>query len=426
MVPAIGLGTAPAGHLPEKEAVALYHACLDAGVTYLDTAPALGGYGDAQRFLAPVLKERRDQAFVVTKCFEPDGEKALALLKKNLKELGIDRADLVYAHSIGADEMPPEKVFGKAGVCAALTKAKRDGLTRFVGVSGHNRPARFLRALEEWEYDVQMNAVGLVARHTYDFEGKVWPAAAKKGIGLAAMKVFGGAAGGKDWSARLPEELRPAAFRYALGLPGVAVVVLGMKSQDELKQNLEWLKGVQAADGRTSWPPWRGRPRSWRRSGGPSTGRSADPPVSGRRRVPDVQSVVVDTNLFVAAGFNPASDAARILAAVRAGTLRLVWDEATRRETEHVVRTIPPLSGTDLLNLFLPEGQYEGPTYPEQFDSVPDPSDRKFAALAAATGAVLLTRDRHLLAGRPQPGVVILTPGEFAEQLDWGDRGQTG
>jgi uncharacterized protein len=245
LVPQIGLGTAPCGFMPEKEAVAFYHACMDAGVTYLDTAPALGGYGDAQKFLAPVLKERRDQAFVVTKCFEPDGEKALALLKKNLQEMGIERADLVYAHSIGANEMPPEKVFGKGGVCEALTKAKKDGLTRFVGVSGHNRPDRFLLALKEWEYDVQMNAVSLVARHTYNFEGKVWPAAARKGVGLAAMKVFGGAAGGKDWSARLPDDLRAAAFRYALGLPDVAVVVLGMKNSDELKKNLEWLKAYK-------------------------------------------------------------------------------------------------------------------------------------------------------------------------------------
>jgi aryl-alcohol dehydrogenase-like predicted oxidoreductase len=104
-------------------------------------------------------------------------------------------------------------------------------------------------ALKEWEYDVQMNAVSLVARHVYDFEGKVWPAAARKGIGLAAMKVFGGAAGGKDWSARLPGELRPAAFRYALGLPGVAVVVLGMKDTDELRQNLAWLKEYKPLSG---------------------------------------------------------------------------------------------------------------------------------------------------------------------------------
>ncbi|MDB5308831.1 MAG: putative nucleic acid-binding protein contains domain [Gemmataceae bacterium] len=130
----------------------------------------------------------------------------------------------------------------------------------------------------------------------------------------------------------------------------------------------------------------------------------------------DVVSVVVDTNLFVAAGFNPGSDAAIVLAAVRAGRLRLVWDEPTRRETEHVVRTIPPLSGTDLSDLFGPDCRYDGPTHPEQFGFIPDPADRKFAALAAATGAVLLTNDRHLLAGRPHHGVVVLTPTEFVRQ----------
>ena len=57
---------------------------------------------------------------------------------------------------------------------------------RFVGVSGHNRPGRFLQALEEWDPDVMMTAVSLVSRHIYDFEGKVWPKAAKKGVGLVA------------------------------------------------------------------------------------------------------------------------------------------------------------------------------------------------------------------------------------------------
>src|SRR5467141_1440921 len=40
-VPVLGLGTGPAGMgLPDERAIALYHAAIDAGVTYLDTAPA--------------------------------------------------------------------------------------------------------------------------------------------------------------------------------------------------------------------------------------------------------------------------------------------------------------------------------------------------------------------------------------------------
>jgi hypothetical protein len=245
-VPVLGLGTAPAGYRTEKEAVPFYHRCIDSGLTYLDTAPEFAGYGKAQVYLGHVLKERRKEVFLVTKCFEPDGDKALQLLKQNLAELQVDQADLVYAHSIGADKMVPEKIYAADGVCKGLEKARRDGLTRFVGVSGHNRPGRFLQALEEWDYDVQMNAVSLVARHIYNFEAKVWPAAARRGIGLVAMKVFGGAGqSGNPKGARLPDELKQAGLRYALGLPQVSVVVLGIHDDVELKQNLAWVRAYQ-------------------------------------------------------------------------------------------------------------------------------------------------------------------------------------
>lgn len=241
-VPVLGLGTAPLGHRPEMEAVPFLHRCLDRGLTYLDTAPDWTGYAEAQKHVGQVLKERRREVFLITKCAEPDGEKALALLKKNLAELQTDHADLVYAHSIGDDKMTPEKIYGPTGVCRALEKAKRDGLTRFVGVSGHNRPGRFLQALKEWDFEVMMNAVSLVARHIYNFEEKVWPEAAKKGVALAAMKVLGGSKNGEKnmKGPRVPEDYRRSALRYALALPA-SVVVVGIFDDVELKQDLEWL-----------------------------------------------------------------------------------------------------------------------------------------------------------------------------------------
>lgn len=242
-VPILGLGTAPAGYRSEKEAVAFYSQCLDHGLTYIDTAPNFTGYGNAQVYLGQVLKDRRKEVFLVTKCNEPNGEKALQLLKKNLAELQVERADLVYGHSLGDDKMAPERIFAADGVCKALDKAKRDGLTRFVGVSGHNRPGRFLQALREWDFDVMMNAVSLVARHIYHFEENVWPAAAKKGVGLVAMKVFGGGKTHPNPSKgpRMPDDLRQAALRYALGLPQVSVVVLGIHDAEELRQDLAWV-----------------------------------------------------------------------------------------------------------------------------------------------------------------------------------------
>jgi predicted nucleic acid-binding protein len=126
-----------------------------------------------------------------------------------------------------------------------------------------------------------------------------------------------------------------------------------------------------------------------------------------------VQEIVVDTNVFVAAGFNPKSASARILAAVRAGRLRLIWNEPTRRETEMILRRIPRLDWEKVADLFQPEGEFKGPVDPEAFALITDPDDRKFAALSAAANRPLVTNDDHLLAHRNTIGVDILTPRAF-------------
>ena len=246
-IPVLALGTAPSGHRPEKDAVAFYHRCIDSGVTHLDTGPSRGGYGNAQVYLGHVLKERRGDVFVATRCCEPDGEKALQQLRQNLADLQIDRVDLVYVQSLGDDVMVPEKIYAADGVCKALDRAKADGLTRFLGVSGHNRPWRFLKALEEWDFDVMMNAVSLVSRHVYNFEERIWPAARARDIGLLGMKVFGGvrnpAMNAKG--ANLIDDLKPAALRYALGLPGLSGVAIGMLDEAELQATLRWLEDIK-------------------------------------------------------------------------------------------------------------------------------------------------------------------------------------
>jgi predicted nucleic acid-binding protein len=54
----------------------------------------------------------------------------------------------------------------------------------------------------------------------------------------------------------------------------------------------------------------------------------------------------------------------------------------------------------------------------EQFDYVPDRADRKFAALAHAAGAALVTSDADLLQGTSRAEVPILTPSEFVRRWE--------
>jgi predicted nucleic acid-binding protein len=54
--------------------------------------------------------------------------------------------------------------------------------------------------------------------------------------------------------------------------------------------------------------------------------------MTGRRIADPAPHVVLDTNVFVGAGFNPRSHSALLLDAVRDGRLRMVWDDATHKE----------------------------------------------------------------------------------------------
>jgi uncharacterized protein len=133
-----------------------------------------------------------------------------------------------------------------------------------------------------------------------------------------------------------------------------------------------------------------------------------------------MNGVVIDTNVFVAAGFNSRSAAARIVAAVREGQFQLVWNKPTRRETETILRRIPGLKWAKVADLFQPEGEFAGRVDPDAFVMIADRDDRKFAALAAAAKSPLVTKDNHVLAQQGAVGIEILSPRAFVarEGLD--------
>lgn len=129
------------------------------------------------------------------------------------------------------------------------------------------------------------------------------------------------------------------------------------------------------------------------------------------------QRVVLDTNVFVAAGFHPDSDSAEIVSRIRARALEMVWNDATRRETLHILQKIPPLDGSTFDDLFDERHRYEGRIVLSEYRHVDDADDRKFAALADAAGAALVTMDDDLLKVRDRGGARIVTPREFLRAL---------
>ena len=98
--------------------------------------------------------------------------------------------------------------------------------------------------------------------------------------------------------------------------------------------------------------------------------------------------------------------------------MHLVWNESTRRESHRIVEQIPPLAWGDVSDLFNSKTEFIDPTDPSSFTMISDPDDRKFAALAAKAGAVLVSNDDHLLTVRSQLPLRVLTPGELLSEVD--------
>ena len=239
----LGLGTAPIGEGPPTtdEAEKIFGGAMDRGITYIDTARS---YGNAEDALGRLVPQRRDRLFLVTKLWTDSADRAEKLLATSLRTLKVDHLDLVHIHHVGGKDV--DKVLAKDGILEFLLKQKEKGTIRFIGMSGHCRPPRFLRVLETGQIDVVMAVMNYADRNTYDFEGTVLPECRKRGVGVVAMKVYAGIQGGfrnhrkGHVGCATSPELLPQAMAYALDLEGVAVANVGPYTLEQAVQNVQF------------------------------------------------------------------------------------------------------------------------------------------------------------------------------------------
>ncbi|MGQ3214067.1 aldo/keto reductase [Shinella sp.] len=126
------------GDVTEADGRAALNAALDAGMTFIDTADVYGD-GRSEKIIADVLKDRGGQRpMVATKAgrrLSPhvaDGynkENLEGFIDRSLKNLGVERLDLVQLHC------PPVEVYYRPEVFHALEEIKAAGKIANYGVS---------------------------------------------------------------------------------------------------------------------------------------------------------------------------------------------------------------------------------------------------------------------------------------------------
>jgi len=258
-VPIVGLGTSRLGQrggTPGQEdfdyMVQVFGAAMDMGIEYIDTGAV---YGRAEEALGQVLPGRRDDIFLVTKLYADSRSQAQSMFERSLERMGTDHVDVLHLHSVGERNL--DTALSANGAWPYILEQKAAGTARFVGITGHNNPPNFLRMLETDEVDVLMTIMNFVDHSTYGFTREVREDALARGVGVMAMKVFGGtesvlAPGGglansnasephpSNMEIQFDESVLPDCMRFVKTLGGITGMVIGVNHLEELEKNIRW------------------------------------------------------------------------------------------------------------------------------------------------------------------------------------------
>jgi aryl-alcohol dehydrogenase-like predicted oxidoreductase len=144
-------GAAALGGVTQAEADQTLELLVRYGVNHIDTAAS---YGDAELRIGPWMPAHRSKFFLATKTGERTYAQARDQIRASLQRLQVEQIDLIQLHNL-VDPDEWETAMGADGALKAAIEARKDGLVRFIGVTGHGltAPAMHLRALERFEFD---------------------------------------------------------------------------------------------------------------------------------------------------------------------------------------------------------------------------------------------------------------------------------
>ncbi|MBD3204879.1 aldo/keto reductase [Candidatus Bathyarchaeota archaeon] len=144
-------GGAAIGRVTQEEADKILEILLEYGVNHIDTAAS---YGDSELRIGPWMENHRNKFFLATKTGKRTYKEAKIEIEKSLERLRVEKVDLLQLHNlVHPDDW--DIAMGKNGALEAAIEAKEQGLTRYLGVTGHGLlvAAMHRRSLKRFPFD---------------------------------------------------------------------------------------------------------------------------------------------------------------------------------------------------------------------------------------------------------------------------------
>lgn len=144
-------GAAAFWEISQEDADKVMEQIIEAGINHIDVAP---GYRQAEIRIGPWMPRERGRFFLGCKTQERTREGAWKEMHESLKRLQTETFDLYQFHAITTME-ELDAITMKGGALEAFEQARREGLTKFIGITGHgvNAPQIYLEALRRFDFD---------------------------------------------------------------------------------------------------------------------------------------------------------------------------------------------------------------------------------------------------------------------------------
>jgi len=237
MVSVIGFGAIKLPQVSVDQAVEAINRAIELGVNFIDTAR---NYKDSERKVGAAVKGKRDKVYIATKTASRDYEGAMRDIETSLRELDVDRVDLLQLHSV-SDEDVYARVMAKGGALEAVRKAQEQGMVDHIGITIHRAHSVMKKAILSGEFETIMLAYSPLDQE--GVEKEIIPMAHEHGMGVIIMKpLSGGTLTSPNASSKTKPERDPIVFGslwYITSNPNVSVVIPGMRSVREVEENVQ-------------------------------------------------------------------------------------------------------------------------------------------------------------------------------------------
>jgi predicted aldo/keto reductase-like oxidoreductase len=223
------------------------------GIRHFDTA-AVYQNGRNEEMVGSVVKEMgiRDKVIISTKQGTRASFQNTAEFKKrftdgveaSLKRLQMDHVDILYHHGVdSADHATAE------GQIEALQTLKKQGKTRFIGISTHDTVPVLNAVIPLNVFDVALITINYTMAHDAEKLATI-EKAAKAGIGIVAMKTQAGGTVQPD--SKLPKELPPesqtALLKWVLNHDFITTAIPGFSTYEHLEQDFSVVRNLAYTD----------------------------------------------------------------------------------------------------------------------------------------------------------------------------------